>query len=69
MKYPFIKDNSSGFSVERMAAVLNVSRSGYYTWLDRPRSSREIENIRLDVEIKSVYERSQSRYGSVKITP
>ena len=68
MKYPFIKDNSSGFSVERMAAVLNVSRSGYYTWLDRPRSSREIENIRLDVEIKSVYERSQSRYGSVKIT-
>jgi len=29
MKYQFIKDNSSGFSVERMAKVLKVSRSGY----------------------------------------
>ncbi len=68
MKYQFIKDNSSGFSVERMAAVLNVSRSGFYAWLSRPRSRRAEENIRLDVEIKSVYERSQGRYGSVKIT-
>ena len=68
MKYQFIKDNSPGFSVERVAKVLNVSRSGYYAWLSRPRSSREIENIRLDVEIKSVYEHSQRRYGSVKIT-
>ena len=68
MKYQFIKDNSSGFSGERMAKVLNVSRSGYYAWLSRPRSRRAEENIRLDVEIKSVYERSQGRYGSVKIT-
>ena len=68
MKYQFIKDNSSGFSVEGMAAALNVSRSGYYAWLSRPRSRRAEDNIRLDVEIKSVYERSQRRYGSVKIT-
>ena len=68
MNYQFIKDNSSGFSVERMTAVLNVSRSGYYAWLSRPRSRRAEENIRLDVEIKSVYEHSQRRYGSVKIT-
>jgi putative transposase len=45
-----------------------VSRSGYYAWLSRPRSRRAEDNIRLDVEIKSVYERSQRRYGSVKIT-
>ena len=68
MKYQFIKDNSSGFSVEGMAAALNVSRSGYYACLSRPRSRRAEDNIRLDVEIKSVYERSQRRYGSVKIT-
>lgn len=68
MKYQFIKDNSSGFSVEGMAAVLNVSRSGYYAWVSRSRSSREIENARLDVEITAVYEASKRRYGSVKIT-
>ena len=68
MKYQFIKDNSSGFSVEGMATALNVSRSGYYACLSRPRSRRAEDNIRLDVEIKSVYERSQRRYGSVKIT-
>ncbi len=68
MKYQFIKDNLSGFSVERMAKVLNVSRSGFYAWGKRPRSSREIENTRLDVEIKAIYEASKRRYGSVKIT-
>ena len=68
MKYQFIKDNSSGFSVERMAKVLNVSRSGYYAWLSRPHSQRAEENSRLDIEIKSVYEASKGRYGSVKIT-
>jgi len=68
MKYQFIKDNSSGFSVERMAKVLNVSRSGFYEWRRRPRSSREIENARFDVEIRAIYEASKRRYGSVKIT-
>ena len=68
MKYQFIKDNHSGFSVERMAKVLNVSRSGFYVWGKRPRSNREIENARLDVEIKAIYEASKHRYGSVKIT-
>ena len=42
MKYQFIKDNLSGFSVERMAKVLNLSRSGFYAWGKRSRSSREI---------------------------
>lgn len=56
------------FPIERMAGVLNVSRSGYYAWVKRPRSRREIENARLDVEIKAVYEASKRRYGSVKIT-
>jgi putative transposase len=50
-----------------MAKVLNVSRSGYYAWLDRPPSKRARENARLDVEIRAVYRASKRRYGSVKI--
>ena len=68
MKYRFIQDHRTLFPLERMAKVLRVSRSGYYAWLGRPRSQRAQENIRLDVQIKSVYETSQGRYGSMKIT-
>lgn len=68
MIYQFMKEHRFMFPIERMAGVLNVSRSGYYAWVKRPRSRREIENARLDVEIKAVYEASKRRYGSVKIT-
>ena len=68
MTYPFMRNHRFIFPVERMAKVLNVSRSGYYAWASRPRSGRDIENARLDIEIKSVYEASKHRYGSVKIT-
>ena len=68
MTYQFMRKHRFIFPVERMAKVLKVSRSGYYAWVKRPRSSREIENARLDVEIRAVYEVSKHRYGSVKIT-
>ena len=68
MKYRFIQDNRALFPLERMAKVLRVSRSGYYAWCGRPRSPRAQENIHLDVQIKSVYETSRGRYGSMKIT-
>lgn len=68
MKYQFIKEHCSEYSVERMAWVLQVSCSGYYAWLKRPPSRRAKENACLDVKIKSVYEASGNRYGSMKIT-
>lgn len=68
MKYRFIQDHRALFPLERMAKVLRVSRSGYYAWFSRPRSPRAQENIRLDVQIKSAYQTSKGRYGSMKIT-
>ena len=68
MIYEFMRKHRFMFPIERMARVLKVSRSGYYAWVKRPRSRRDIENVRLDVEIKAVYEASKRRYGSVKIT-
>lgn len=68
MKYRFIQDHRTLFPLERVAKILQVSRSGYYAWLGRPCSRRAQENIRLDVQVKSVYETSKGRYGSMKIT-
>jgi putative transposase len=51
-----------------MCRVLKVSRSGYYRWLKRKPSRRALDNQRLDVEIREIYDGSKGRYGSPKIT-
>ena len=56
------------FSVLEMCRVLEVSRSGYYRWLKRKPSQREIDNNRLDAEIREIYDSSKGRYGSPKVT-
>ena len=43
------------FSIEKMAQVLNVSRSGYYGFLVKEESARAIENEKLKEKIKSIY--------------
>jgi transposase InsO family protein len=51
-----------------MCRTLSVSRSGYYSWRQRPESRRAIENRRLDAHIKAIYKKYKGRYGSPKIT-
>ena len=51
-----------------MCRVLEVSRSGYYQWLKRKPSRRDINNERLDAQIREIYDGSKGRYGSPKIT-
>ena len=51
-----------------MCRVLKVSRSGYYRWRKRKPSQRELDNHRLDAEIREIYDNSKGRYGSPKIT-
>lgn len=51
-----------------MCKVFNVSRSGYYDWLNRKPSSRQLENQQVIEEIQMVYQQSKGRYGSPKIT-
>jgi putative transposase len=63
-----MKDYRSFFSVERMANVLEVTRSGYYAWLKRPLSNRAKEDMRLTLEIRALFEKSKKRSGSPKIT-
>ena len=51
-----------------MAMTLNVSRSGYYTWLIRPPSDRELNNKVLLSQIRKVHQESRLTYGSPRIT-
>jgi transposase InsO family protein len=54
------------FKVSRMCAALQISRSGYYDWWDRPESKRSQQDRDMLVEIRKVHERSRQAYGAVK---
>lgn len=66
MKYAFIKEHDNEFRVVRMCSVLQVSRSGYYHWVDRPESRRAREDRLLLVHIRRVHLQSRRAYGTVK---
>jgi len=50
-----------------MCEVLEVSRSGYYAWLDRPPSKRELHHQELLIKIKEFFNDSRNTYGAIRI--
>lgn len=64
-----VRDISCTSDVEITLAcqTLQVSRSGYYAWLERPESERAVENTNLLIRIRSEFERSKKTYGSPRI--
>lgn len=51
-----------------MCSALQVSRPGYYAWLTRNPSARELNNDRIDQKIVSIFNQHHARYGSPRIT-
>ncbi|MBF0480031.1 MAG: IS3 family transposase, partial [Candidatus Omnitrophica bacterium] len=47
--------------------ALEVSRSGYYAYRNRPKSQRRIDNEKLLIEIRRVFVDNESNYGSPRI--
>lgn len=68
MKYAFIKENQSNLPVRLCCELFGVSRSGYYGWLNRKPSQRELNNHRLDQKIQYWHAEHQQRAGSPRIT-
>ena len=66
MKYAFIRRHEQLFWVTRMCAVLDVSRSGYYEWRDRPESMRKVRDRQLLQGIRIVHGQSREAYGAYK---
>ncbi len=68
MKYEFVKANKDKFSIERICIMLSIERSGYYAWLKREPSKRELSNKELDKKILEAYRNHIGRYGSPRLT-
>jgi putative transposase len=55
------------FEVWLMCRILEVSRSGFYAWLDRPESDRARENRRLTALIQGIFTESRGIYGVPRV--
>ena len=67
MRFEFIHVEKATFPVSVMCDVLEVSRSGYYAWVHRPRASRDIDDEQLAVAITAIHQRSRGTYGSPRV--
>ena len=67
MKFSFIEEHLMEFPVRVACDTLEVSRSGYYAWLQRPESARMKRRQELAVKIKAVHEENRKVYGSPRI--
>jgi transposase InsO family protein len=59
-------DHQHEHRITTMCRVLQVSRSGYYSWRTRPACARSRENHQLLARIKTIHVRSREAYGIVK---
>ena len=70
--YTFIAEEQANtdcpWSTAEMCRTLAVSRSGYYDWVDRAPSDREVTDRMLEVEIEAIWECSARTYGVPRVT-
>lgn len=55
------------YPVAVMARILTVSRSGFYAWLERPRSVRALEDERLKIAISAAHLKTRQTYGAKRL--
>ena len=55
------------FPLKKMCRALEVSRSGYYAFRNRPKSQNRIDNEKLLIEIRRVFVENDSNFGSPRI--
>ncbi len=62
-----MKANQATHSVGVMCRLLQISRSGFYAWLERPASERSRTDLMLTGKIEAIHRRSKGVYGSPNI--
>jgi putative transposase len=64
VKFSFIKKNEGIFPVKKQCEVMNVSRSGYYAWRNRPAKIISEFKLKLYRRTKALFKESRQSLGS-----
>lgn len=67
-RYELIRDHRDVYPVSLLAELLEVSPSGFYEWLDRPPSDRQLRREGIADAVRAAFDDSYGIYGSRKIT-
>lgn len=68
MRFRLVRELAAdGFDVAVTCRVLKVSRSGYYEWLHRPASDRDVEDAYLANTIVDIHTMSRRSYGAPRV--
>jgi len=66
-RYELINREEGSYPISSMCRWSRVSKSGYYSWRDRPRSQTAVRREELAILIKDVFEDSDGTYGYRRI--
>jgi hypothetical protein len=61
VKYAWIKQHESEFSVKSMCRFMSVSRSSYYAWLKRPQTAIEKDDVELVEVLKDLVQKESRK--------
>lgn len=66
-RFRSVADHRHAYGVKRLCRVLAVSRSGFYAFLNRPRSPRQVADTDFAKTITGIYQRSRCTYGAPRV--
>jgi len=67
VKFAFVREHRRRWPVLVICKVLQVSRSGYYAWRDRPASARALRQQELLEKIRIAHQENHELYGSPRV--
>jgi transposase InsO family protein len=67
VKFTFVRDHRHLWPVSIICRVLQVARSGFYEWLKRKPSARQLRQEKLSSKIRLAHAQYRERYGSPRV--
>ncbi len=67
MKFGFVAKHREAWPVNLVCEALGVSRSGFYAWLNRPRSQRDLDDEVLGRQVRQSFVGSDRTYGARRV--